>query len=91
MRVSREKSLSKIFLILFLGSVVGSLLGRLLAWMLPNGSVVERFFLISAHWGFEPTTLNAGLFSFTLGMTFELNVAGIIGIAAAVYVLRYYL
>ncbi|MCK5737899.1 DUF4321 domain-containing protein [bacterium] len=51
----------------------------------------EQFFLISAQWGVEPTTLNAGLFSMTLGMTFELNVIGIMGIAAAAYLLRYYL
>ena len=91
MQVLREKSFLNVLLILFLGSVVGSFLGRIIAWLLPNGSVVEQFFLISAQWGFEPTTLNAGLFSVTLGMTFQLNVAGIMGIAAAAYLLRYYL
>ena len=63
----------------------------MIAWMLPDGSVVEQFFLISARWGFGPVTLDAGLFSCTLGMTFELNVAGIVGIVAAAYLLRYYL
>lgn len=71
--------------------IIGNTLGKLLAFILPDDSVVEKFFLQSANWGVEPTTLNAGLFTITIGFSFELNVVGILGIAFAAYLLRYYL
>lgn len=86
-----RKSLGNTIFILFLGSIVGTALGRLIAWLLPDGSVVEKFFLISFKWGFEPFKVDAGLFDFTFGLHFEINVIGILGIAFAAYLLKYYL
>lgn len=85
----RKKSLAFVLVILFLGAIIGSALSELLALLLPAG-VVHEFFLRSATIGFDPFTLNLGIISFTLGFKFILNVIGVVGIALAAYVLRWY-
>ena len=78
------------FLVLYiiLGAVLGSLLGEI-AQLLPAG-VVKEFFLRSVSAGFDPIFLNLKLFTVTFGFTFTLNIAGVIGVAAVVYMLRWY-
>jgi len=76
-------------LVLFLGAVVGSALGELIAYLLPGG-VVEDFFLKSVTASFGPATLNALVFTITLGATLKLNVIGIVGILLVAYALRWY-
>ena len=85
----RKRSFSFYVLILFLGAIIGTALGELVGFVLPNG-VVEQFFLRSALFGFEPFTVNLGVFTFTLGFTAKLNIIGIIGVAFAAYILRWY-
>ncbi|MFZ5519345.1 MAG: DUF4321 domain-containing protein [Candidatus Zhuqueibacterota bacterium] len=85
----RKKSLALLILTLLLGAILGSAMGELIALLLPTG-VVKQFFLRSATIGFNPFTLNLGLLEFTLGFKFILNVIGIIGIAIAIYLLRWY-
>ena len=85
----RKKSLGLLVFILFLGAIIGSALGELMALLLPSG-VVKQFFLRSATIGFNPATINLGVLEFTLGFKFILNVIGIIGIAFAAYLLRWY-
>ncbi len=89
--VLHRKSLGYTIFILFSGSIIGTAVGRLIAWLLPDGSVVEKFFLVSFKWGFDPFMLDLGLFDFTFGLHFEINVIGVLGIAFAAYLLRYYL
>jgi len=90
-RLFKKKSIGYIILVLFLGSIIGTTLGKIIALVLPDGSVVEKFFLEAFRWGVKTFTVDIGLFQFTLGFEFELNVVGIIGIAFAGYLLRYYL
>ncbi|MBN2013044.1 DUF4321 domain-containing protein [candidate division KSB1 bacterium] len=85
----RKCSFAFIIFIIFLGAVIGTTLGEILGLLLPSG-VVEQFFLRSALFGFEPTILNLGVFTITVGFTLKLNVIGIIGIAVAAYILRWY-
>ena len=87
----RKKSIGYVIFILFLGSIVGTTLGKLIALLLPDGTVVEKFFLVAFNWGIETFTMDAGLFKFTFGLEFQLNIIGILGIAFAAYLLRYYL
>ncbi|MBN1350654.1 DUF4321 domain-containing protein [candidate division KSB1 bacterium] len=87
----KKKTMKYVIFILFLGLIIGSALGKIIAWILPDGSVVEKFFVQAATWGVEPITINAGLMTLTFGFTFELNVVGILGVAIAAYLLKYYL
>ncbi|NOY78889.1 MAG: DUF4321 domain-containing protein [Calditrichaeota bacterium] len=86
---TRRKSIGYLFLILFLGALIGSALGEVIGLILPPG-VVREFFLRSAVGGIAPATLNASLFTITLGFSFKLNVIGIIGVAIAAYIVRWY-
>lgn len=86
----RKRSISFILLILIIGAAIGTALGELIAYMLPSG-VVEQFFVRTlALIGFEPFTLNLGVFTFTFGFSLKLNVIGVIGIAISAYILRWY-
>lgn len=85
----RKRPLAILIVFLFLGAMIGSALGQLVALLLPDG-VVKQFFTRSATIGFKPFTVDLGFISFTLGFTFILNVIGIVGIAFAAYLLRWY-
>jgi hypothetical protein len=85
-----KRSLGFIVVVLLLGALTGTLLGELAGFLLPAG-VVKEFFLKSGEIGFGPGTLNAVLFSITLGLTLKINVVGLIGIGVAVYLLRWVL
>ena len=78
-----------LILIIFLGIIIGSAFGELIGLILPDG-VVKNFFLISVNTGISPTVIDLNLIKFTLGFTFKLNVIGIIGIAIATYMLKWY-
>jgi len=88
-KLSRRRSLGYVILVLFLGALIGSALGEVIGVVLPDG-VVKQFFLNSVSGGIEPATLNAVLFTFTVGFTIKLNVIGVIGIVIAAYILRWY-
>ena len=87
----RKKTPIYVFMIFFVGSIVGTVMGKLVAFVLPEGSVVHKFFLVSGTWGVQPFTVDIGLLNITFGFTLELNVIGILGIAFAAYLLKYYL
>jgi len=84
----RRVSFRLLVLIIILGALIGTVIGQV-AILLPDG-VVKDFFIKSVTSGFDPATLDLNIFSLTLGFTFNLNISGVIGIAFAVYMLRWY-
>ncbi|MFQ5602556.1 MAG: DUF4321 domain-containing protein [bacterium] len=85
----RKKSLGFIVLVIVLGAMIGTLIGKLLGLVLPDG-VVKEFFLNEAFFEIGPAVLNAGLFAITIGFKIVLNIVGLIGIAVAIYLFRWY-
>ena len=85
----RKITFRNLVLFIFLGAIIGSALGELIGLLIPEG-VVKEFFIRSATIGFDPVTINLGFISFTLGFKFILNVIGVVGIAFAAYLLRWY-
>ena len=85
----RKKSLGIVLLIIFLGSIIGSAVGEIISLIVPAG-VVKQFFLRSVSIGFDPVKINLGIINFTLGFDFILNIVGVLGIAFAAYLLRWY-
>lgn len=85
-----RRPLGLVAIILLLGAVMGTLLGDLIGMVLPDGSIVEEFFTKTGPLGFDPTTINTGLFTFTIGFTLRINVIGIVGVVIAIYLLRWY-
>jgi hypothetical protein len=84
-----RKPLGYVVLILILGAMLGTLLGELIGLVLPTG-VVKEFFLRSGGLTLEPVTLNAVVFTVTVGFSLKLNVVGLIGLVLAIYLLRWY-
>lgn len=84
-----RKPIGRVVLIIVLGALVGSLLGQLIALIIPAG-VVQEFFLKSAPLELGPTTINVGFFALTLGFKITFNVVGFLGVAIAIYFLRWY-
>ena len=78
-----------ILLTVIVGAIMGSVMGQVIAFVLPDG-VVKEFFLRSIVLGFSPTTIDLALFTFTLGLSFQLNIIGVIGIILAVNLFRWY-
>lgn len=87
---NNRRSIGLVTVMLLLGAVTGTLLGHLVGLILPDGSVVKEFFLKTGDLALGPGTLNAGIFSFTIGLELHINVIGIIGVIVAVYLLRWY-
>jgi hypothetical protein len=85
----RKRSLAFIVFVIVLGAVIGTALGEILGLLLPDG-VVKQVFLREGMFGFDPATLNLGVFTITLGFTLKLNGIGIVGIGIAAYMLRWY-
>ena len=85
----KKKRLGIILVILFFGMLIGSALGKLIAYVVPEG-VVKEFFLKSITAGFDPVTFNIGFLKLTFGFSFIINIIGIIGLAMAAYMLRWY-
>ncbi|HNZ37414.1 MAG: DUF4321 domain-containing protein [Candidatus Marinimicrobia bacterium] len=88
---STKRKLSILFVIgiLLLGAMIGSLLGELLRSLIPDG-VVKEVFLRSIDIMLGPAVIDLIMFSITLGFTLKLNFIGIIGLAVAYYILRFW-
>ena len=86
---TRKNTILFILGILLLGAMLGSLTGELLKMALPDG-VVKEVFLRSVDIMVGPGVVDLLMFSITIGFTLKLNLIGIIGLAAAYYMLRYW-
>jgi len=95
----RKRSIGILILFLFLGAIIGSALGEVIALILPDG-VVKEFFTRSVMIGFgleeedkgdaNLLKIHLGFINFAFGFNFKLNVIGVVGIAFAAYLLRWY-
>ena len=85
----RKLSIGWVILAIFLGAIIGSVFGELVGLILPNG-VVKEFFLRSASFGFSPISIDLAVVVFSVGVSLNLNVIGVIGIILAAYILRWY-
>ena len=88
-----KKSNVGILLIFFImGLIIGSAVGELLAFILPQGSVVEMFFthpIVRPEFG--PATLNLIVATITFGFSLKVNSISVLGVIFSVVLLRRYL
>ena len=88
----QKRSAIFIFLILFLGCILGTALSMFISLILPDG-VVRDFFILSKSIGFGQNAnnwLNLGPLRFKLGIFFDVSILSIIGILISWYILRYF-
>jgi len=85
----KKRGAGFILLILLGGALLGSAMGQLLGVLLPPG-VVKDFFIQAATPGLEPpVTLNLLVMTLTLGFTFKLNIAALLGVVLMAYLLKW--
>ncbi len=68
-----------LFLLLIIGSLLGTLLGELLKETLPFLSYGQAI-------GLNPATIDLAVLTMTMGITFKLNIATIIGFFMALFI-----
>ena len=90
----KNRSIKLIFFGLCSGAIIGTLVGNVLAFLLPDGSAVKQFFLISYDFTFGSINSNhlidLGVIVFDFGFIFKFNVCSIIGFGIAYYLLKYF-
>ena len=90
----KERSIKLIFFGLCTGAIIGTLFGNLLAFLLPEGSAVKQFFLISYAFTFGSINsdylINLGIVVIDFGFILKFNVCSIIGFGIAYYLLKYF-
>ena len=76
------------------GSLLGTLVGDFIAFLLPDGSAVKQFFLLSYDLTFGSMTsdylINLGVIVIDFGFILKFNVCSIIGFGIAYYLLKYF-
>ena len=92
MKSSQKRSISFIFLILFIGVIIGSILSQFIGAFFPPG-VVKEFFLTSTSigWGIHPENwVDLFVIRFKTGLFIDISVVSILGMGFSWYLLRYF-
>lgn len=84
-----KRGIGLIAVVFLLGAMGGTLVGELLGLVLPEG-VVRDSFLQSVEAKVGPATLDAVMFTVTVGFSYKINAISIIGIGVAYYFLRWF-
>ena len=90
----KNRSIKLIIFGLCSGAVIGTLVGNMLSFLLPDGSAVKQFFLISYDFNFgsikSDYLIDFGIIVIDFGFIFKFNVCSIIGFGIAYYLLKYF-
>jgi len=96
----KNRSIKLIFFGLCSGALIGTLIGNVLAFLLPDGSAVKQFFLITHDFTFGSIESNhlidsnhfidLGVIVVDFGFILKFNVCSIIGFGIAYYLLKYF-
>ena len=70
-----------LLLVLLVGLVFGGILGELLKDVVPILAYGKAI-------GFQPVTVDLSVITLTLGMTMQINIAAIIGIAVSIFIFK---
>ena len=92
MKSNQKRSISFIFLVLFIGVILGSILSQFIGTFFPVG-VVKDFFLTSNSigWGIKPDNwIDLYVIRFKTGLFVDISVVSILGLGISWYLLRYF-
>jgi hypothetical protein len=88
----KKSNVGILIVFMIIGLLIGSVMGEALAFILPNGSVLEMFLthpIIRPEFG--PATINLVVASITLGFSLKLNIISVLGVIFSAVLLRRYL
>ena len=90
----KNRSIKLIIFGLCAGALIGTLVGNVLSFLLPDGSAVKQFFLISYDFTFgsinSDSLIDLGIVVVDFGFILKFNVCSIIGFGIAYYILKYF-
>ena len=90
----KNRSIKLIIFGLCAGALIGTLVGNVLSFLLPDGSAVKQFFLISYDFTFgsihSDNLIDLGIVVVDFGFILKFNVCSIIGFGIAYYLLKYF-
>ena len=90
----KNRSIKLIIFGLGAGALIGTLVGNVLSFLLPDGSAVKQFFLISYDFTFgsinSDNLIDLGIVVVDFGFILKFNVCSIIGFGIAYYSLKYF-
>ena len=90
----KRRSIKLIIFGLCIGALLGTFVGNILTFLLPDGSAVKQFFLISYDFTFGSINsdylIDFGIIVIDFGFIFKFNVCSIIGFGIAYYLLKYF-
>ena len=90
----KSRSIKLIIFGLCTGALIGTLVGNVLSFLLPDGSAVKQFFLISYDFTFGSMNsdylIDLGVIVIDFGFILKFNVFSIIGFGIAYYLLKYF-
>ena len=92
MKSNQKRSISFIFLVLFIGVILGSILSQFISAFFPEG-VVKDFFLTSNSigWGINPNNwIDLFVIRIKTGFFVDISVISILGMGISWYFLRYF-
>ena len=89
-----RRSIKLIIFGLCAGALIGTFVGDSIAFLLPDGSAVKQFFLISYDFKFGSINseylIDLGIIVIDFGFILKFNVCSIIGFGIAYYLLKYF-
>ena len=90
----KPRSVKLIVFGLCIGALLGTLVGDILTFLLPDGSAVKQFFLLSYNLNFGSMNsdylIDLGIIIIDFGFILKFNVCSIIGFGIAYYLLKYF-
>ncbi|MFL2510819.1 MAG: DUF4321 domain-containing protein [Candidatus Neomarinimicrobiota bacterium] len=90
----KNRSIKLVIFGLSAGAVLGTIIGDVLFFLLPEGSAVKQFFMISYDFSFgsinDSYLIDLGIIVLDFGFILKFNVCSIIGFGIAYYLLKYF-
>ena len=90
----KNRSIKLVIFGLSAGAVLGTIIGDILFFLLPEGSAVKQFFMISYNISFgsinDSHLIDLGVIILDFGFILKFNVCSIIGFGIAYYLLKYF-
>ncbi|MAV64345.1 MAG: hypothetical protein CBD97_01245 [Pelagibacteraceae bacterium TMED237] len=89
---TKSRSLIVIFFITFFGCLLGALFTEIFAFILPDDTIIKRFFVDSIRAIKTPDNfgIDLGILKINFDLEFHIGVLSILGILVSWYFLRYF-
>lgn len=85
-----KRRIGIVFLVFFLGVILGGVAGELIGLLLPEGNVMRELFVSGREFHVGPVYCDLIVFTFTIGFSLKVNLVSVLGIILVAFLLRLY-